>query len=254
MDKVINRILVFTLVASTVAFAFIGCGNNTSDSGKLVFGTNAEFPPFEFHSAKGILSNFDGIDIAIAKQTAEILGLTPEIANMEFDSILIALQNGQIDAAIAGLTVTKERAEAVDFSKPYYNATQVMIVKEGSEIKKATDMSGKTIAVVHGFTGHTCVKELGFEKNMVAFKNGTECIMELLNGKCGVVVIDEATAKNYVADNKGLVIIEDNDAFKSEKYAIAVKKGNQELLDKINLAIDSMNASNTINLIASKYL
>lgn len=254
MDKILNKVLVFIVIVASIAFVMTGCGNSSSNSNKLVFGTNAEFPPFEFHSSKGLISNFDGIDIAIAKSITETIGKTIEISNMEFDSILIALQNGQIDAAIAGLTITDERAEAVDFSKPYYNATQVMIVKESSDIKKATDMEGKSIAVVHGYTGQTCVKKLGFEKSMVSFKTGTECIMELMNDKCGVVVIDAATAKNYVADNKGLVIIEDNDAFQTEKYAIAVKKGNHELLEQINAAIDSMNASNTIELIATKYL
>lgn len=254
MDKVINKILIFTVMIAAIALVMTGCDNSKNNSEKLVFGTNAEFPPFEFHSSKGIVSNFDGIDIAIAKNITEAIGKTIEISNMEFDSILIALQNGQIDAAIAGLTVTDERAEAVDFSKPYYNATQVMIVKEGSDIKKAADMDGKTIAVVHGYTGQTCIKKLGFEKSMVSFKTGTECVMELLNGKCEVVVIDSATAKNYIAENKGLVIVEDNEAFQSEKYAIAVKKGNQELLNKINAAIDSMNASNTIELIATRYL
>ena len=128
-----------------------------------MFGTNAEFPPFEFVASNGVIGEFDGIDIAIADQIAKDNGMVAEIANMEFDSLLIALENGQVDAVIAGMTVTEERLEAVDFSTPYYLATQVMIVKEDSAIAKATDMADKTIAVIQGYTGEVCVKEMGYE-------------------------------------------------------------------------------------------
>ena len=212
---------------------------------------NAEFPPFEFKSTNGVIDGYDGIDMAIAAKIGENAGKEVEIANMEFDSLLVAIQNGQIDAAIAGMTATEERAKTVDFSTPYYTATQVMVVKEGSDIKTAADMEGKSIAVVQGYTGETVVKDLGYQYE--AFKKGTECILELVNGKCDVVVIDSATAKDYVGDNEGLVIVEDPSAFESEEYAIAVKKGNTELLNTINEAIDKMLADGTISEFAAKY-
>ena len=216
-----------------------------------MFGTNAEFPPFEYISTNGVIDGYDGIDMAIASKIGEISGKEIEIANMEFDSLLVAIQNGQIDAAIAGMTATEERAKTVDFSTPYYTATQVMVVKEGSDIKTAADMEGKAIAVVQGYTGETVVKDLGYQYE--AFKKGTECILELVNGKCDVVVIDSATAKDFVGDNEGLVIVEDPSAFESEEYAIAVKKGNTELLKTINEAIDKMLADGTISEFAAKY-
>ena len=190
--------------------------------------------------------------MAIAKEIGERAGMNVEMQSMEFDSLLVALQNGQIDATIAGMTVTEERAKTVDFSTPYYTATQVMIVKDDSDIAKASDMEGKTIAVVQGYTGETVVQELGYKYE--AFKKGTECVMELVNGKCDVVVIDSATAEKYVADNEGLKIVEDSDAFASEEYAIAVQKGNTELLSKINAAIDDMLADGTISDIAAQYI
>ena len=159
----------------------------------------------------------------LIKLIAEDNDKTVTINNMEFDSLIISLNNKQVDACIAGMTVTDERKEEVDFSTPYYVATQVMIVKEGSDIEKATDMKDKTIAVVQGYTGETVVKELGYEYE--AFKKGTEAIEELKNKKCDVVVIDSATAAAYLNENKGLAIVEDEDAFSSEEYAIAVKKG-----------------------------
>lgn len=219
--------------------------------GTLTFGTNAEFPPFEYVTSSGVIDQYDGIDIAIAKQIAEENGMTAAIENMEFDSLLVALQNGQIDAAIAGMTVTEERKEEADFSTPYYTATQVMIVKEDSDIASAADMADKKICVVQGYTGEICVKDMGYPYE--AFKKGTDAIMELVNGKCDVVVLDSATSQKYVGDNEGLKIVEDASAFDSEEYAIAVKKENTELLDKINQAIDAMLADGTIAELGAQY-
>lgn len=223
----------------------------TKTEGVITFGTNAEFPPFEFVVSEGVIDQYDGIDMAIAKQIAEENGMTAAVENMEFDSLLVALQNGQIDAIIAGMTVTEERLEAVDFSTPYYTATQVMIVKEDSDIAAAADMADKKICVVQGYTGEVCVKDMGYPYE--AFKKGTEAVMELVNGKCDVVVIDSATAQKYVSDNEGLKIVEDSNAFESEEYAIAVQKGNTELLDMINKAIDAKLADGTISELGVKY-
>lgn len=223
----------------------------TKTKGVLTFGTNAEFPPFEFVAGTGVIDQYDGIDIAIAKQIAEENGMTAAIENMEFDSLLIALENGQIDAAIAGMTVTEDRKESADFSIPYYTATQVMIVKEDSDIAAAADMADKKICVVQGYTGEVCVNEMGYPYE--AFKKGTEAVMELVNGKCDVVVIDSATAQKYVNDNEGLKIVEDASAFESEEYAIAVKKGNTALLDILNSAIETKLADGTISELGAKY-
>ena len=223
----------------------------TKTEGVITFGTNAEFPPFEFVASNGVIDQYDGIDMAIAKQIAEENGMTAAVENMEFDSLLVALQNGQIDAAIAGMTVTDERKEAVDFSTPYYTATQVMIVKEDSDIAAAADMADKKICVVQGYTGELCVQDMGYPYE--AFKKGTEAVMELVNGKCDVVVIDSATAQKYVGDNEGLKIVEDSDAFESEEYAIAVRKGNTELLDMVNKAIEAKLADGTISELGVKY-
>lgn len=224
----------------------------TKDNGTIKFGTNAEFPPFESVVAEGVIGEFDGIDMAVAKEIGERLGMEVSMENMEFDSLLVSLQNKQVDAVIAAMTVTDERKDAVDFSTPYYTATQVMIVKEDSDIAKASDMEGKKIAVVQGYTGETCVKDLGYDYE--AFKKGTECIMELLNGKCDVVVIDSATAQKYIEDNEGLKIVEDKDAFSSEEYAIAVNKDNKELLEKINSVIGEMLEDGTIAEYSAKYI
>ncbi|MBP3234247.1 MAG: basic amino acid ABC transporter substrate-binding protein [Eubacterium sp.] len=250
-------------LAAVMALSMAACGSKQEESSSdeqtttsggttIVFGTNAEFPPFEYVGGEGVVDGFDGIDMAIAKKIAEDNGKTASINNMEFDSLLLALQNGQIDAVIAGMTITDERKEAVDFSEPYYTATQVMIVKDDSDIKKASDMQDKKIAVVQGYTGEECVKGLGYSYE--AFKKGSETILELMNGKCDVVVIDSATAEKYVGDNEGIKIVDDPEAFEAEEYGIAVKKGNTELLNQINASISKMKSDGTISSISAQYL
>jgi len=246
MKKVLSLLTVMIMTAAML----VGCGSDAG-ANTIKFGTNAEFPPFEFVTANGVIGEFDGIDMAIAKEIGTQIGKEAVIENMEFDSLLIALQNGQIDAAIAGMTITEERKESVDFSNPYYTATQVMIVKKDSTIAKAGDMADKKIVVIQGYTGETCVQDMGYSYE--AFKKGTEAILELSNGKCDVVVIDSATAQKYVNDNPDLKIVEDSEAFEAEEYAIAVKKGNTELLDQINASIDKMLADGTISELAAKY-
>ena len=257
--KKMTKAAALVLAAAMMVSVLTACGSSSDaasasagQGGTLTFGTNAEFPPFEFVTSSGVIDQYDGIDIAIAKQIAEENGMTAAIENMEFDSLLVALQNGQIDAVIAGMTVTEERQKAVDFSKPYYTATQVMIVKEDSDIAAATDMADKRICVVQGYTGEICVQDLGYPYE--AFKKGTEAVMELVNGKCDVVVIDSATAEKYVGDNEGLKIVEDSAAFESEEYAIAVQKGNTELLDMINKAIETKLSDGTISALGAQYI
>lgn len=236
-----KKLLSVLLLTAMMSVMLCACGGSKG----IKFGTNAEFPPFEYVTAAGVIGEYDGIDMAIAKEIGVQSGMDISIENMEFDSLLIALENGQIDAVISGMTITEERAKSVDFSIPYYTATQVMIVDQNSDIKTAADMADKRIVVIQGYTGENCVQELGYDYE--AFKKGTEAILELNNGKCDVVVIDSATAQKYVKDNPNLKIVEDSSAFEAEEYGIAVKKGNTELLNKINSAIEKMLADGTIS-------
>lgn len=249
--KKVTKTVTLMLAAVLAATVLTACGGGSAKGNAITFGTNPEFPPFEFVTSNGVIGEFDGIDMAIAKKIGEDNSMEVKMESMEFDSLLVALQNGQIDAVIAGMTATDERRETVDFSTPYYTATQVMIVKEDSDITVATDMADKKICVIQGYTGEVCVQDMGYTYE--AFKKGTEAIMELVNGKCDVVVLDSATAQKYVSDNEGLKIVEDASAFESEEYAIAVQKDNTELLNKINASIEKMLADGTINDLAVKY-
>lgn len=243
--------LILAAVLAVCTLTACGGGSAKESGNTITFGTNPEFPPFEYVTSNGVLGEFDGIDMAIAQKIGEDNGMEVKMESMEFDSLLVALQNGQIDAVIAGMTATDERRETVDFSTPYYTATQVMIVKEDSDIATAADMADKKICVIQGYTGEVCVQDMGYTYE--AFKKGTEAIMELVNGKCDVVVLDSATAQKYVSDNEGLKIVEDASAFEAEEYAIAVQKDNTELLNKINASIEKMLADGTINELAVQY-
>lgn len=243
-EKIMKKLVSLMLLTAMMVAMLTGCGSSKASSA-VKFGTNAEFPPFEYVTAAGVIGEYDGIDMAIVKEFGAQTGMDVSIENMEFDSLLIALENGQVDAVISGMTITEERAKSVDFSVPYYTATQVMIVDQNSDIKSAADMAGKKIVVIQGYTGELCVQDLGYDYE--AFKKGTEAILELNNGKCDVVVIDSATAQKYVKDNPNLKIVEDPSAFEAEEYGIAVKKGNTELLNKINTSIEKMLADGTIS-------
>lgn len=245
----ITKYAAFIFIMIVFISTLTACGKK--DRGTLTFGTSAEFPPFEFETDDGIIDQYDGIDIAIAKMIAEEDDMTAAIVNMEFESLLEALQNDQVDAVIAGMTVSDQRLEEADFSIPYYTATQVMIVKEDSDVFIASDMKDKKICVIQGYTGENCISSMGYPYE--SYESGTAAVAELVNGNCDVVVIDSATAKKYVQDNIGLKIVEDPKAFEPEEYAIAVKKGNTELLDMINNIIETRLADGTIADLGIKY-
>ena len=254
MKKFLKRAVVITLTVAMAATMMTGCKKKKKDAATLVVGTNAEFEPFEYVSSKdAVIDKYSGIDIEIIKKVGEENNKTVKIENMEFDSLIIALNQKKVDAVIAGMTITPERSEEVDFSEPYYTAKQVMIVREdNTDITKAADMSGKKIAVIQGFTGQTVVED-DLKFPFEAFKKGTEAVTELKNGKCDVVVIDSATANQYLKENEGLKIVEDNEAFESEEYGIAVRKGDKDTLDMVNASVKKFKEDGTIDAISAKY-
>lgn len=252
--KKLTKIAAIAAAAIMGMTALTGCGNSESD--KLVMGTNAAFPPFEFTTSDGLVGEFDGIDVAIAQKIATSMGRTLEIADMEFDGLIASVKTGKIDMAVAGMTVTEERLENVDFSDTYYTATQVMVVQpEDTTITKADDLkNGKKVGVVMGYTGDSLVTEtLQLEEsNIVRANRGIDVVQDVKNGKLDAVVMDSATGK-ALADKLGLKIVEDPEVFESEEYAIAVQKGNTELLTAINGVLTEMKDSGEIAELAQQY-
>ena len=221
----------------------------TGTAGKLTMSTNAAFPPYEMTADDG---SFEGIDIEVAAAIADKLGLELQVDDMDFDAALLAAQNGKSDMVMAGVTVTDERQKVMDFSDTYAEGIQSVIVPEDSDIASVDDLAGKTIGTQRGTTGYIyCTDDFG-EDSVVAYDNGLTAVQALNNGQVDAVVIDNAPAKEFVAANTGLKILDT--AYAQEDYAIGVAKGNTALLDAINGALKELQADGTLQSIVDKYI
>ena len=216
--------------------------------GVLVMATNAEFAPWEYYEGDKIV----GIDPEIAQAIADKLGMTLEIEDMAFDSIIPAVTSGKADFGAAGMTVDEDRMVFVDFTDTYANASQVIIVKETSEIAGSADFSDKKIGVQLGTTGDLLATDLAGDDNVERYNQGFEAVQALLQDKIDAVVIDSAPANVFVEQSQGLKVCDE--AMSQEEYAIAVAKGNTELLDKINGALKELKEDGTIDAIMNKYI
>ncbi len=257
-------IVVMVLVTALVAtLALVGC-----DKGNyLKVVTNAEFDPFEYMNME--TGNIEGFDIDYIDAIAKQMGYDgAKVTSIDFDSVVPSVQKGKkYDVAIAGLTVTEERTQQVDFTNPYYDAGQTIIYKGDvinfeNEDEMWNFLKGKKIGVAKGYTGDILIqKEMkeggklyGSGADRKAFDNGSLAVTALAGGERDVVVIDNAPAKALAKTfaDKGVKVVT-NVAMGSEKYAIAVKKGNTELLDKINAAMLVLEENGTYIQIWNKY-
>lgn len=227
----------------------------TVEAGKLHMSTNAAFPPYEMIKDDG---TFEGIDVEVAGAIAEKLGLELVVDDMGFDAALLAAQNGQSDMVMAGVTVTDERLEVMDFSESYATGVQVIIVKEDSPIQTVDDLANADmIGTQKATTGYIycsdTVENGGYgEDHVTGYESGAVAIQALLNGQVDAVVIDSAPAQEFVAANEGLKILDTE--FAVEDYAIGVKKGNTALLDAINGALAELIEDGTVQSIVDKYI
>ena len=246
MKKLIAAALVGTMVLTMA-----GCGSKTAETtgseassdaagGTLVMATNAEFPPYEYYEGENVV----GIHADIAAAVADKLGMELKIEDMAFDSIIPAVTSGKADIGLAGMTVTEDRLENVDFSDTYAHATQVVIVKEDSDIASPD-------GVQLGTTGYIYAGDIK-DATVERYNKGFEAVQALTQGKIDAVVIDGEPAKVFVKENEGLKMLDE--AFTEEDYAIAVAKGNDELLDKINTALGELKDSGELDKIVDKYI
>lgn len=252
-----KKLFALLLTAALVVTVFAGCGKSSSAESnsssaakkKITMGTNATFPPFESVDDSGKIV---GLDADIAAAIAEKLNMELVIKDMEFDSLIPAVQGKSIDFAMAGMTVTDERKESVNFTDTYAKGVQVIIVKEGSAIKTVDDLKGKKIGVQTGTTGDSyCTEDYG-QENVKQFANGPLAVAALQNGQIDCVVIDQQPAKSYVASTPGLKILDTT--YADEDYAIAVSKDNTKLLNNINKALAELKAAGKIDEIVGKYI
>ena len=251
-----KKILALVLAA---LFCFSGMAFADAAKPELHMGTNANFPPYEYHEYVDDVDTIVGIDAEVAAAIADYLGYELVIDDMEFGAIITAVQTGKIDFGMAGMTVTEERLESVNFSTTYATGIQVIIVKEGSAITSVDDLfaeGAKTIiGVQESTTGDLyCTWDIEDEGlgTVERFKNGADAVQALVTGKVDCVVIDNEPAKAFVAANEGLVILET--AYAVEDYAIAIAKDNPELLDAVNEALAALTEDGTIPAIIETYI
>ena len=251
MKKLISMLLI-----SACVFSMAACGSkdqgDKEDADKeekqtLIMATNAEFPPYEFHEGDDIV----GIDAEMAAAVAEELGMDFQIEDMAFASIIPAVDSGKADIGVAGMTVTEDRLQNVNFSDTYATATQVVIVKEGSAIAGPDDLTGKKVGVQLGTTGDIYASDIK-DAHVEQYNKGFEAVQALTQEKIDAVVIDGEPAKEFVRDAEGLKILDE--AFTEEEYAIAIAKDNEELLEKINGALAALKESGKLDEIVAKYI
>ena len=235
--------------ASSEAASAAATELTTVEAGKLTMATNAAFPPYEMTTDAG---EFEGIDIETAQAIADKLGLELQIDDMDFDAALLSVQQGKADIVMAGVTVTDERKAVMDFSDSYATGIQSIIVPEGSDIASPDDLAGKKIGTQRGTTGYIyCSDDFG-DENVVAYDDGLTAVQALNNGQVDAVVIDNAPAKEFVAANPGLVLLDTS--YAEEDYAIGMAKGNTALEDAVNAALEELKADGTLQSIVDKYI
>ena len=269
--KGVNRMLIAAIVA-IVAVALIaavvlgGFLNNNDESsnaletiqkrGKLIVGTNVPWPPFEDYNITS--QQYEGVDIDVITKVAESLGVSVEFKSMDFDSLIGAVQTGQIDIAISSFTITEERAKSIDFSNPYYDANQAVLIHDSSTIADIDDLNGTTVGSQLGTTGAMWVQDNLVDTGRTAAANVNEydtiisAVLVVENQQKDVVVLDTPVANKYANDPNynlkvGFVIPTD------EHYGIVVPKNETALLTAINVAIDEMKADGSLAQIIAKW-
>lgn len=246
------KFLSMFMVLAALSIILAACGTSGSESEpstgstdteggeavtKLKVGTDAAYAPFESFDDKG---NIVGIDIDMVKAVGEEIGIELEIGNVGWEPLFQQVTNGELDFAVSAITITDERKETYDFTDPYYEATQLIITKEDSDIEKLADLKDKKIGVQINTTGHFAAQELQGKTstNILTYETTPIAIQEVINGTVDAAIGDNAVILEYIKNNPDakLKSIED-DSFAKEYYGIMVKKGNQEVLDKLNEGI-----------------
>ena len=256
-----KKIIAIALAVLMVCAMLTACGGKkeaglkTVESGKLIMATNAAFPPYEFIEGNEIV----GIDAEIAAAIAKKLNLELQIDDMEFDSIIESVKGGKADMGLAGMTVTPERQEVINFTSSYATGVQVVIVTEGSSVTSVDDLfadgANTIIGVQRNTTGDlytTWDLEDEGKATIERYSKGADAVQALKTGKVDCVVIDNEPAKAFVASVEGLVILETE--YITENYAAAMSKDNEALYTAVNAALEELIADGTVQGIIDKYI
>ncbi len=224
-------------------------------AGKIVMATNAQFEPFEYIDG----TDYKGIDIEISQKIADELGVELEIHDVKFESVIAEITTGKANFAAAGLSITPDRLENVDFSDEYFSATQsILVMKEGSSVAKPEDLNGKVVGVQTGTTADTYVTDKDGENNVGVkevkrYNSFVDAVNDMITGRLDAVVMDDFPANKLVEKNSDK-IMKLEDELTGEKYAIAVPKGDEAMKELVNKVLADMEESGEMDELLTKYI
>lgn len=247
MKKLLSMLLCAALLCTLCLTAV------AEEGGKLIMGTTLGWPPFEEVDDEG---NACGFDVDIGRMIAEKLGMEFAVEDINFDGLLMALDDGKVDMVLAAMTITEERAGQVGFSAPYFEASQQVVMRKDAEpITELSQITDKLVAAYQGTTGHIMCEEMGMTAGdkLSVFNSLADCVMELLAGRVDAVVMDTVPAQIYVAQHADELMIVEGLEIPVENYGIAIKKENTELLEKVNAALAEIMASEEYQALLDEY-
>lgn len=242
MKNILKVILLISLLA------VLSCGKEESDV--LYVGTNAEYPPFEYLDENG---NVVGFDIDLMNEISKIIGKKIEIKDMTFDGLIPALEAKTIDILIAGITATDSRKKVINFSNPYFESQQAIIVKEDNNIITNFDSLNNTytVGVVLGYVGDVALTESKKVDKIERFNRTADTIVALQNGKIDAAIMDYPIAVGYIKNNDGLKAIKTD--LSIQELCIGFRKEDTNLLEDVNKALDTLKENGKYDELVKKY-
>lgn len=223
-----------------------------SRSDKLIIGTDATYPPFEYVDEKGQMS---GVDIEIGKEIGKALGKEVEFRNINFDGLQAALQTNAVDLVISSVSVTPERLKAVDFSEPYVKNGLAVLAAKDAPVTKAVDLHtpGRKIVVRLGTTGESWARENLKGAEIKALDNDTSCVMEVVNANVDAWIYDQISIMNHHAEHteKTRALLT---PLREEVWAVAIPKGKDELKAKVNEVLARMQGDGSFTALADRFM
>lgn len=246
--------VLFVLGAFILSLGLAGCGKNSANTNSpkvLKLGAEMTFPPFEFQEEGS--KEYVGFDMDLARAVAKQMGYELQIQNIGFDGLIPALEAGNIDIIVSGMSITEERTKKVAFSKPYYKSGLSIVVKaDNTSIKTFKDLEGKNIAVQIGTTGAEEAKKIKNAK-VREYNSNSEAYMELKAGGVDAVVNDLPVNEYYLtkSGDKNAKLL--GDIMNAEEYGMAMTKKNTELTEKVNKALDELKKNGEYDKIHMKW-
>ena len=236
-----------TLLSLLMLFS---CAKKEESAKVYVFATDATWPPLEYIDESG---NLTGFEVELVPMIGEKVGVKMEAKNIPWDTIFAGLANGQYDGVASGVSVTEDRKKTMDFSTPILQAGQVMIVRNDSKVKGAEDMKGLRVGVQIGTTGDLVLDD--YDVTRKQYDDIGLAIQDMLNGNLDACVCDSLIASDYVLANENYKnrLKVAGEPFTEEDIAIAVKKGNSELLGLVNKGLEMMKADGSYDALKAKW-